>query len=66
MPRRKLECHPGCYYHLYNRGHNRQNIFFARHNYLYFLRQLHYHLVWQGKFFEAIGCYSHPIRENEA
>lgn len=47
MPRRKLEFRAGCYYHLYNRGHNRSNIFFDRQNYLYFLRQLHRYLVQQ-------------------
>jgi putative transposase len=48
MPRRKLTFRSGCYYHLYNRGHNRQNIFFDRQNYLYFLRQLRCHLVEQN------------------
>lgn len=48
MPRRKLKFCPGCYYHLYNRGNNRQNIFFERQNYLYFLRQLRHHLVDQS------------------
>jgi putative transposase len=48
MPRRKLEFRSGCYYHLYNRGHNRQNIFFDRQNYLYFLHQLGFHLVKQS------------------
>jgi REP element-mobilizing transposase RayT len=47
MPRRKLEFCLGHYYHLYNRGHNRQDIFFDRQNYLYFMRQLRYHLVEQ-------------------
>jgi len=38
MPRRLVPFLPGQYYHLYNRGHNRQAIFFERENYLYFLR----------------------------
>ena len=42
MPRRKREFVPGHYYHLYNRGNNRQTIFFERENYLYFLRQFRY------------------------
>ena len=29
---------PGCYYHLYNRGNNRENIFFEERNCDYFLR----------------------------
>lgn len=28
----------GHFYHVYNQGNNRQNIFFERDNYLYFLR----------------------------
>ncbi|WP_204151964.1 transposase [Leptolyngbya sp. CCY15150] len=28
----------GHFYHIYNRGNNRQNVFFERDNYLYFLR----------------------------
>ena len=38
MPRRELPFLPGMYYHLYNRGNNRQAIFFQQDNYLYFLR----------------------------
>jgi hypothetical protein len=29
---------PGNFYHVYNRGNNRQRIFFEERNYLYFLR----------------------------
>ena len=32
-------------YHVYNRGNDRQNIFFERENYLYFLRLLRQHLI---------------------
>ena len=39
MPRRETELTPGEHYHIYNRGHNRQAIFFVRENYLFFLRQ---------------------------
>ncbi len=28
----------GCYYHIYNRGNNRENLFVERHNYPYFLK----------------------------
>jgi len=38
MPRRIVPFIPGEYYHLYNRGNNRQNIFFERENYFFFLR----------------------------
>ena len=45
MPQRKTEFCPGEYYHLYNRGNNRQRISFARENYLYFLRQWRKYLI---------------------
>ena len=38
MPRRQTPFAPGLYYHIYNRGNNRQSIFFQPENYLYFLR----------------------------
>lgn len=37
MPRRKIPFVPGLYYHIYNRGNNRQKIFFQPDNYRYFL-----------------------------
>jgi REP element-mobilizing transposase RayT len=37
MPRRVIPFVPNQYYHLYNRGNNRQKIFFERDNYLHFL-----------------------------
>lgn len=42
MPRRTVAFLPEHYYHLYNRGNNRQTIFFDRANYLYFLRGEHH------------------------
>lgn len=38
MPRRENPFIPGSYYHIYNRGNNRQAVFFEPANYLYFLR----------------------------
>ena len=38
MPRRYIPFAPDVYYHFYNRGNNRQAVFFERDNYLYFLR----------------------------
>ena len=38
MPRRKNQFITGHYYHIYNRGANRENIFFRQDNYTYFLR----------------------------
>ncbi|HIK45239.1 MAG TPA: transposase [Leptolyngbyaceae cyanobacterium M65_K2018_010] len=45
MPRRQVKFAPGCYYHLYNRGNDRQRIFLERENYLHFLRQFRRYLV---------------------
>ena len=35
----------GNFYHVYNRGNNRQTIFFERENYIYFLRLIKEHLI---------------------
>ncbi|MGK7890288.1 MAG: transposase [Leptolyngbyaceae cyanobacterium] len=45
MPRREMAFIPGQFYHLYNRGVNRDRIFFERENYLHFLRQWRRYLV---------------------
>jgi putative transposase len=45
MPRRDTAFIAGNAYHLYNRGNNRQKIFFERDNYLFFLRQFRRYLV---------------------
>lgn len=45
MPKRLISFDPGAYYHLYNRGVNRQNIFFENRNYLYFLFNLDRYLL---------------------
>jgi putative transposase len=45
MPRRLTPFVPGLYYHIYNRGNNRQSIFFQPQNYLYFLRNMKRYLV---------------------
>ena len=47
MPRRDLTFQPGHYYHLYNRGNDRQTIFFERENYLHFLRLIRRYLIEQ-------------------
>ena len=36
---------PGQYYHFYQRGNNRQTVFFERENYLYFLRGVKKYLI---------------------
>ncbi len=40
MPRRENKFSTGHYYHIYNRGANRERIFFSADNYLYFLKLL--------------------------
>ena len=44
MPRREVVFRSGQYYHFYNRGVNRQHIFFCEDNWIYFLRRLREHL----------------------
>jgi REP element-mobilizing transposase RayT len=39
----KLES--GCLYHIYNRGNNRQRVFFTRENYLYFLGKVEKYII---------------------
>ena len=45
MPRRAVPLVAGEYYHVYNRGNNRQRIFFERENYLFFLRRVRERLM---------------------
>ena len=45
MPRRIIPFVPGNYYHIYNRGNNRQMVFFETDNYLYFLRGVKKYLL---------------------
>jgi len=45
MPRRLAPLESGNFYHIYNRGNNRQNIFFERENYFYFLKLIKLYLI---------------------
>ncbi|MEW6084128.1 MAG: transposase [Chloroflexota bacterium] len=45
MPRRETPFISGLYYHTYNRGNNRQAIFFQPENYLYFLKGIKKYLA---------------------
>ena len=45
MPRRLIPFVPELHYHIYNRGNNRERIFFESDNYLYFLKQIKKYLV---------------------
>jgi putative transposase len=44
VPRRDVELLAGEYYHIYNRGNNRQPIFYERSNYLFFLKRMREYL----------------------
>ncbi len=45
MPQRQIPLQIGNFDHVYNRGNNRQAIFFERENYIYFLRLVREHLI---------------------
>lgn len=45
MPRRQTLLVPDIYYHFYNRGNNRQYVFFEPENYLFFLRRFREYAV---------------------
>ncbi|MEA5571244.1 REP-associated tyrosine transposase [Calothrix sp. UHCC 0171] len=45
MPIRKVQFQAGNYYHLYNRGNNRQEIFLERKNYSLFILLIRQHLI---------------------
>ena len=49
MPRRRTPLIAGECYHLFNRGVNRQEIFFELENYLFFLRRMRRYLLGEGK-----------------
>jgi putative transposase len=45
MPRRLIPFVPELHYHIYNRGNNRERIFFESENYLFFLKKIKEYLV---------------------
>jgi putative transposase len=45
MAKEKISPQVGHFYHVYNRGNNRQSVFFERENYLYFLRLIRQKLL---------------------
>jgi putative transposase len=49
MPRRALPLLEGEYCHIYNRGNNRQNVFFERENYLFFLQRVRQYLIGESQ-----------------
>jgi REP element-mobilizing transposase RayT len=71
MPRREMEFEPGSYYHVFNRGVNKERIFFEQENYHFFIRRMREYLVCQEvemiayclmpNHFHMIVC---PLKEN--
>jgi len=45
MPRRKVPLVAGDYYHLYNRGNNRQTVFYNRKDYILFLDRIRKYII---------------------
>ena len=45
MPVRELQFEKTCYYHLYNRGVNRQNIFYSNEHYYFLLKRMNQYLL---------------------
>jgi putative transposase len=48
MPRRRTRFSPSNFYHVYNRGNNREKIFLEGENYRFFLQKLHTYFELQG------------------
>jgi putative transposase len=48
MPKRRISLQAGNFYHIYNRGNARQDIFFEHENYIYFLKLVKLHLISNG------------------
>ncbi|MBI1805454.1 MAG: transposase [Ignavibacteria bacterium] len=48
MAYRQIQFLPANYYHIYNRGNNRQDIFLEHENYRFFLRRLHHYFHQAG------------------
>lgn len=40
----KCPLNPGYFYHIYNRGNNRENLFYSNENYVYFLKKYDFYL----------------------
>ncbi len=62
MPRRKESFEVGEHYHIFNRGVDRQPVFFSRENYLFFLRRMGQYLCginppeWNESLQETRSC----------
>lgn len=45
MKPKEIQLESGKYYHIYNRGNNKERIFFNEHNYEYFMRKFDFYLT---------------------
>ena len=45
MVRRDVPLCEGDFYHIYNRGNNRERVFYERENYAFFLRRVRQYLI---------------------
>jgi REP element-mobilizing transposase RayT len=60
MPRRDVEFRADEFYHVYNRGANRQQVFFERENYGFFLKKLREFVVGSSPAAEIVAYYLMP------
>jgi putative transposase len=65
MPRRTTPLVAGEFYHLYNRGVNRERIFFERENYLFFLRRLREYVLGEGRQNSKVAKNSEVLETSE-
>ena len=63
MPRRAIPLVAGHYYHVYNRGSNRQDIFFERESYLFFLRCVRKYLLNESEAKTEMGTQTSEVLE---
>ena len=63
MPYREVVFRAGRHYHIFNRGNNRQRIFFERENYLFFLRRMRKYLmgVQTSEVLKTSEVCTHPV-----
>lgn len=61
MPRRAIPLVAGQYFHIYNRGSNRQDIFFERENYLFFLRCVRKYLLNESQAKTEMGTQTSEV-----
>ena len=58
MPNKHQALNAGYFYHIYNRGNNRENLFYKQENYIYFLKKYDYYLN------DFLGTYAYCLLPN--